>query len=145
MAAMRKTKLTMQMVETAIELKERGLYDKYIIAALGVRPSTFYQWLNEGETARQGSAKRALCDGLKRAETGFVLSLTDTIKKASEKPQHWTAASWLLERTHPDEYGKAERKSEDANDAPVQLMLDFPIEPMKQEEGGDERDAGDQG
>jgi hypothetical protein len=145
MARMRKTKLTMQMVETAIELKKAGMYDKYIIAALGVNPSTFYRWMADGETARQGSAKRALCDGIKKAEGDFVLSLSERIWEASKKPQHWTAAAWLLERTHPDEYGKAERKTEDANDAPMQLMLDFPIEPMADEEGGDERDAGDQG
>lgn len=49
MARMRKTKLTMQMVETAIELKKAGMYDKYIIAALGVNPSTFYRWMATGK------------------------------------------------------------------------------------------------
>lgn len=145
MAGMRKPKLTMDMVETAISLKERGIYDCDIIEALGVHQSTFYRWIKEGETARQGSAKRALNEGLKKANVGFKASLHDTILKASEKPQYWTAAAWMLERRFPEQYAKAERKNEDADDAPVQLMLDFPIEPMADEEVGDERDAGDQG
>ena len=142
---MRKSKLTMEMVETAIALKERGIYDCDIIEALGVHPSTFYRWLADGETARPGSCKRALCDGLKKANVGFKSSLHDTILRASEKPQYWTAAAWMLERRFPDQYGKAERKTEDSTDAPVQLMLDFPIEPMGDEEDGDARSADDQG
>lgn len=138
---MRKTKLTMEMVETAISLKERGLYDCDIIDALGVHQSTFYRWLKEGETARQGSAKRALCEGLKKANVGFKAALTDTIVRASEKPQFWTAAAWMLERRFPDQYGKMERKAADAADAPVQLMLDLPIQPMTDE--GDADDGGE--
>ena len=131
---MRKTKLTFEMVETAIELKEDGLNDTDIIDALGVHPSTFYRWLKDGETARQSSAKRALCEGLKKANVGYKRSLLTTVREASGKPQYWTAAAWLLERKFPMEFGKMERKADDAKEEPVQLTLDLPIEPMIDDE-----------
>ena len=144
MAAMRKTKLTREMVEAAIELRSCGLNDCDIIDALGVHQSTFYRWLKEGEDARPGTLKRALSEGLKKATVGYKRVLLTTVKDASGKPQYWTAAAWLLERKFPHEYGKMERKADDATDAPVQLVLDFTIEPMI-EDGGEDGDGGDSG
>ena len=46
------------------------------------------------------------------------------------RAQYWTAAAWLLERKYPMEYGKMERKAEEADNAPVQLTLGLVIEPM---------------
>ena len=66
---MRKTKLTYEMVDRAVALKKDGLCNDDIIKALGVHKSTFYRWLKEGEDARSGSVKRALCDQLKTRST----------------------------------------------------------------------------
>jgi transposase len=147
---MRKTKLTREMVERCVELKRDGLCDADIIAALGVHPSTFYRWLKDGEEAKSG-LKRALCDELKKAEAEYKRNLLTTIKSAAEtRAQYWTAAAWLLERKYPMEYGKMERKADDAKDEPVQLTLGLVVEPMADdadedaaEDGG--TDAGDQG
>lgn len=134
---MRKTKLTRQIVDQAVELKRDGLVDADIIAALGVHPSTFYRWLKDGEEAKSG-LKRALCDELKKAESEYKRTLLTTIKSAAEsRAQFWTAAAWLLERKYPMEYGKMERKADDAKDAPVQLTLGLVIEPMADDDGGD--------
>ena len=56
------------------------------------------------------------------------------MREASGKPQYWTAAAWLLERKFPMEFGKMERKADDAKEEPVQLTLDLPIEPMIDDE-----------
>lgn len=137
---MRKTKLTKEIVAKAVELKRDGLCDADIIAAIGVHPSTFYRWLKDGEEARSG-LKRALCDELKKAESQYKRTLLTTIKSAAEsRAQYWTAAAWLLERKYPMEYGRMERRSDDAKDAPVQLTLGLVIEPMAD---GDEDEGGD--
>ena len=130
MAPMRKTKLTYDLVAQCVELKRDGLCDADIIAAIGVHPSTFYRWLKDGENAKSG-VKRALYDELKKAESEYKRCLLTTIKGAAEsRAQFWTAAAWLLERKYPMEYGKMERKADDADNAPVQLTLGLVIEPM---------------
>lgn len=118
---MRKPKLTYEMVERAVELKGDGLSDVDIIAALGVHHSTFYRWLKDPNTR----AKRALKDGLKKAEADYKRTLLTTVRKAAlEKSGHWTAAAWLLERKYPEEYGKAERKLDDGKaEAAPQIVL----------------------
>ena len=133
-----KLKLTYELVEQIVELKRDGLCDADIIAAIGVHPSTFYRWLKDGEEAKSG-VKRALYDNLKKAEAQYKRGLLTTIKSAAEsRAQFWTAAAWLLERKYPMEYGKMERKAEDADNAPVQLVLDFTIAPMADDdENGD--------
>ena len=154
MPDMRKTKLTYEMVDRAVALKKDGLCDADIIKALGVHKSTFYRWLKEGEDARAGSAKRELCDQLKKAEVDYKKNLLVTIRNASMRPQHWTAAAWLLERKYPLEFGKPDRREEKA-DEPVQLTLGLELEVMTDEDdgggaaGADEigggEDGGDQG
>lgn len=140
---MRKTKLTYEMVDRAVALKKDGLCNDDIIKALGVHKSTFYRWLKDGEEARAGSVKRALCDQLKKAEVDYKKNLLVTIRNASMRPQHWTAAAWLLERKYPLEFGKADRRDEQ-KDEPVQLTLGLELEVMTDDEGGDPA-AGDMG
>ena len=149
MPDMRKTKLTYEMVDRAVALKKDGLCDADIIAALGVHQSTFYRWLKEPDT----KVKRALCEGLKKAESEYKRSLLVTIRNAAmSRAQYWTAAAWLLERKYPLEFGKPDRREEKA-DEPVQLTLGLELEVMTDDEGGDAagdgigggEDGGDQG
>ena len=137
-----KLKLTYELVAQIVELKRDGLCDADVIAALGIHPSTFYRWLKDGETAKSG-VKRALFDEVKKAEAEYKRCLLTTIKGAAEsRAQYWTAAAWLLERKYPMEYGRMERKAEDAKDEPVQLVLDFTIAPMPDDEDESEGENG---
>lgn len=43
---------------------------------------------------------------MSRAEVKQEIVLLKRIDDASKAPLHWRAASWLLERNHPDRYGK---------------------------------------
>ena len=135
-----KSKLTRALVEQIVELKRDGLCDADIIAAIGVHQATFYRWLKEGEDAKSG-VKRALYEDLKKAESEYKRRLLTTINGAAEsRAQYWTAAAWLLERKYPMEYGRMERKTEESDNAPVQLTLGLVIEPMaddSDEGGGD--------
>ena len=147
---MRKTKLTYELVDRAVALKKDGLSNDDIIKALGIHKSTFYRWLKEAEEGA-GGCKRALNDSLKKAEAEYKKTLLVRIRDASMRPQHWTAAAWLLERKYPLEFGKADRRDEQ-KDEPVQLTLGLELEVMEDDadEGGGrwnggEGDGGDQG
>ena len=132
-----KLKLTRKLVDQIVELKRDGLCDADIIAAIGVNQSTFYRWLKDGESAKTG-VKRALYEELKEAESEYKRSLLTAIKSAAEsRARYWTAAAWLLERKYPMEYGKMERKAEEADNAPVQLTLGLVIEPMADDSDGE--------
>lgn len=132
---MRKPKLTYQLVERAVEMKSHGLSNADICKGLGIAEQTFYRWLREDDT----KLKRSLNEGLKRAEAGYKETLLQKIESASDKPQHWTAAAWILERKYPDEFGKAERKSDDRQDDVPRISLG--VEVKVSGEGGD--DGGD--
>jgi len=129
---MRKPKLTYEMIDRAVALKKDGLSNDDIIKALGIHKSTFYRWLKDAEEGA-GGCKRALNDSLKKAEVEYKKSLLVSIRNASMKPQHWTAAAWLLERKYPMEFGKADRH-EEKSDEPVQLTLGLELEVMDEGE-----------
>ena len=124
---MRKPKLTKELVEQAIALKSDGLCNADIIAALGITDTTFYRWLQEADTP----LKRALKEGLKKAESAYKQTLLNTIRNAAlAKNANWTAAAWLLERKYPDEFGRPDRRHEErAEDAP-QIVLGVTVAPM---------------
>ena len=117
---MRKTKLTYEMVDRAIALKKDGLCDADIIAALGVHQSTFYRWLKEPDT----KVKRALCEGLKKAESEYKRSLLVTIRNAAmSRAQYWTAAAWLLERKYPWSSGAWSARTRRTRTSPFSSLL----------------------
>ncbi len=111
---MSKEKCTQNAIETAIGLKEAGVSDKDIAAALCVTPSTFSRWINHPKTKRQ----KQLSQAIKKAETKYKAFLLQTIRKSAQT-RDWKAAAWLLERKYPQEYGRVERRVEKpAEEAP---------------------------
>ena len=67
-------------------------------------------------------------------ESAFKRALLTTIRSAAlARNQHWTAAAWLLERKHPDEFGKADRQRDgDKSDAAPKIMLGVVARPVQQ-------------
>ena len=112
-----------------------------IIAALGIHESTFYRWIGDPKTKLQ----RALSEGLKKEESAFKRTLLTTIRSAAlARNQYWTAAAWLLERKYPDEFGKAERKGDDAKaDAAPRIVLGVVAQPVQERLPGLDGDGAD--
>lgn len=103
---MAKQKLTQEMLEAAVRLRESGLVNADIACALGISESTFYRWANQPQT----KLHRAFSEALKKAEARHKAALLTSIRDAAlGDSRNWTAAAWLLERKYPQEYAKRER------------------------------------
>ena len=64
--------------------------------------------------------------------SGYLCSRSQA---AADKPQHWTAAAWLLERKYPDEYGKAERSRDDRGDETPHITLGVEVKVASGDDG----------
>jgi len=61
---------------------------------------------------------------VEKAEGFRVQAALAQIVRAAQDPKHWTAAAWLLERTHPDEYARpirTEISGPDGGPVPVEV------------------------
>ena len=94
---MRKLKLTPKLIEDAAKLISEGNYDRTVINYLGIDPSTWYRWLQEGEKAENG-IKRDFYDTIKKASARSEVSAVKGILKAGKK--QWQALAWYLERKY---------------------------------------------
>ena len=75
--------------------------------------------------------------GTKKEEATFKQTLLTTIRAAElARNQYWTAAAWLLERTYPDEYGKADRRlDEEGAEAMPKIVLGVTMQPVQEQLG----------
>ncbi len=122
--------------EDVLDLVRRGNYVETACLAVGIRPNTFYQWMERGRKAiSEGDSKSIYAQflgELKEAEAqaetvamaviqgaafgGYLLSESTVEKrdgtivstKTWSKPE-WTAAAWYLERKYPDRFGRRDR------------------------------------
>lgn len=126
----RRPRLTQEMVDETIRLKADGLSNGDIVCALGIHESTFYRWIGDPKN----KLRRELSEGLKKEESAFKRALLTTIRSAAlARNQYWTTAAWLLERKHPDEFGKADRqRDDDKSDAAPKIMLGVVAQPVQQ-------------
>lgn len=82
----------------------RGVPLKLAAAAGGVSYNTFVRWRNDGSSPEAPPHFREFLNQVRKAEADAALRLIGQIAKAANT--HWQAASWLLERRHPDMFGK---------------------------------------
>lgn len=98
---MARPKCTKEAIEAAVKLKQAGVNNKDIAAAIGVSESRFSKWVNHPQSDNQ----RQLGQALKKVEAEYKAALLSIIAK-NAKNRDWKAAAWLLERKYPQEYGK---------------------------------------
>jgi len=107
----RPTKLTPAVEERIARAIRAGNYPEVAARHAGVHPSTYYRWLERGgldgdapedDPYRRFRAEveRALAD----AEAAEVALIAQAARSGS-----WQAAAWLLERRHPDRWGRRAR------------------------------------
>lgn len=71
-----------------------GLSMKDACSIIDISDETYYNWCKN---------RLEFLEGVKKAQAQFKQQCLALIKRASVT--QWTAAAWLLERKHPDEFG----------------------------------------
>ena len=111
----RKTKLTRKLIAEAVEGIEKGHYAKTVCQALGISENTYYTWLKKGEEQIENDERgvfREFYESVKKAQAEGEQELLQIIRDTAAR--NWTAAAWMLERMHPEKYGKREKHVETA-------------------------------
>ncbi len=125
-----RTKCTPELIEeiaTRIAYQGSSYMDACKLA--GIHEATFYDWLRRGRVERArlhklgvevkgDGADKALPEELpyltffemvEKAVPARKALLVGRIAEAGKDPRNWTANAWLLERMHPDEFGRKTR------------------------------------
>ena len=96
----RPSKMAIDTQSRVCEAIRLGATRELAAAAAGISASTLYRWL-----ADDGDRYLEFSDALKAAEAEGALDALRCIQAAAGSGK-WQAAAWLLERRHPNGYGR---------------------------------------
>jgi len=103
----RPSKLTDILVKEICEYIATGNTFERACRLSNISESIFYDWKAKGEKEKQGKYLDFL-EAIKKAGEKFKQTNIDIIQQAA-KDGTWQAAAWLLERKHPEEFGRRDR------------------------------------
>ena len=110
---MAKTKLTEEVIKTAVKYIALGTPVKYICDALMISEVTWYAWFNEGEKAQDDrKLTTKFFKSVKKAKGDMIARNLKHIEQAADNGT-WTAAAWKLERLDPENFGKKDNNTTD--------------------------------
>ena len=92
----RKTRL-LAAIQTGVPLKHAAML-------AGISYDTLNRWRVKGEEKGAPLRFRKFCKALRRSQAIAMLRLVSRIQEAGK--QDWRASAWMLERRHPEEFGK---------------------------------------
>lgn len=104
---MAKTKLTPQLQEQIGNNITLGMPLKFAAEAAGITEVTFYNWIKRGENESKGKFFE-FAEHIKTCKAKAVQLHLKLITKAATDGS-WQASAWILERRHPEEFGKRDR------------------------------------
>ncbi len=100
----RPSKLTEETKKVLLRGIQAGLPYGLACANAGIHYRTFRNWTKKGEAAKSGEFFQFF-QALKRAEAEGALQLIANIRRAGNEGP-WQASAWILERRHPEDYGR---------------------------------------
>ena len=102
----RKTKLTPETQKAICDNLRTGLHVETSCILAGIGYTAFYEWLKKGEAGRQPFAEFA--EAVKKAEAEAERLLAGTVMRVAIAPENpnWQAAMTMLERRHPERWGR---------------------------------------
>lgn len=121
----RPSKLTAEVKEVLLDAIRKGMTQARAARLVAIHPETFANWQKRGAEQTKGEYFEFF-EGLKKAEVGRIFACLDRIEKAGERGT-WQADAWLLERCHPDEYGRQRHEVTGANGGPVETHVPIRI------------------
>ncbi|WP_292465891.1 hypothetical protein [Methanolobus sp.] len=91
--------------EPLIKLLKAGVPVIHACDAVGIAPTTYYDWMKRGEQETTGQYHDFYLQ-TKKARAEAIARNVAIIQKAA--PHTWQAAAWWLERSCPAEFGRRE-------------------------------------
>ena len=110
---MAKTKLNPTIKKQIGDNITLGMPLKFAAEAAGISEVTFYNWMNRGESESKGQFFE-FHEYIKECQSKAVQLHLKLITKAATEGA-WQASAWILERRHPEEFGRREKIEMDAN------------------------------
>ena len=118
----RKTKLDEKRLKKVVEGITAGLPYDTACALAGITYQTFLNWMRAGEAAESGKFFEFF-EEVKKAEAIAESVHIANIKKAGNAGV-WQADAWMLERRHPEKWGRREQiKQEISGDGGGPVVL----------------------
>jgi len=101
----RKTMLTQQLADQLVAMLRAGNYITVAVRAVGISRQTFGDWMRRGRSDKSADAefasfRRRVEQARAEAEVRHVAQI------ANAAADSWQAAAWLLERQHPERWGR---------------------------------------
>ena len=109
---MAKTKLTDKLCDEICNDIKAGVPIKHAAISHGITEVTFYNWYNQGKTAKSG-AKKQFYDKVEEAKSVAITLRARRIYKAGET--NWQADAWWLERVDPENFGRKDYHKHEAD------------------------------
>lgn len=104
----RRSKLTDELCEAICQNIREGNTLKYSVQSQGITEQTFYNWMEKGEKSKSKTGKFfEFFESIKKAREEGKNNLVKGIQKHGQN--NWQALAWLLERMHPQEFGRQQR------------------------------------
>jgi transposase len=110
----RPSKKTDGAVQRIIELLAAGNYRRVAFTAAGISQETFSRWMREDHVFREAV--------IKAEGDADALHLANIQRAAIDGT--WQASAWYLERKHPEEWGKQDRRPEGSERVEITLRWD---------------------
>ena len=120
---MAKPKLTPEIQKEIGNNITLGMPLKFAAEAAGITEATFYNWMNVGGKSTKGKFFEFF-EYIKECQSKAVQLHLKLITKAATEGS-WQASAWILERRHPEEFGRKERidmKAEHSGQIVVNLV-----------------------
>ena len=110
---MAKTKLTPELQEKFCNAIENGDSILGACGYVGISEKTYYNWMDRAAEAKTKTKFVKFKECVDKAKAKALHNFEQVITHAST--DHWQAAAWMLERRHPNLYGKREKIEADVN------------------------------
>lgn len=125
----RPSRFNAEVLEVICKGVKLGLSYERAAENAGVSRSVLHRWIAADNAGK--AQYRGVCDALAKARAEGETRLLARVIKAGE--EDWRAAAWILERRHPENYARMERREITGRDGgPVQMEISSWVDLVRQ-------------